>query len=82
MPIRLQANATTKPAQRAYLPASARPAAKWAEELGASKTTACRWRAQDVVQDRPLSPPRLTPIALGSLAMMTGPAASIPSIFD
>lgn len=43
MEIRLHANATTTPKQRAYLQASTRPTAELAVEIGVSETTD-RWR--------------------------------------
>ena len=59
MEIRLHANATTTPKQRAYLQASTRPTAELAVELGVSETTVRRWRGRDAVQDRPHTPHRL-----------------------
>ena len=59
MEIRLHANATTTPKQRAYIQQSTRPAAELAVELGVSETTIRRWRARDTVQDRPHTPHRL-----------------------
>ncbi|HHW76161.1 MAG TPA: IS481 family transposase [Xanthomonadaceae bacterium] len=59
MQIRLHANATTTPKQRAYIQASTRPVAKLAEELGVSETTIRRWRVRGTVQDRPHTPHRL-----------------------
>ena len=53
MEIRLHANATTTPKQRAYLQASTRPTAELAAEIGVSETTVRRWRGRDAVQDRP-----------------------------
>ena len=59
MEIRLHANATTTPKQRAYLQASTRPTAELAAEIGVSETTVRRWRGRDAVQDRPHTPHRL-----------------------
>ena len=59
MEIRLHANATTTPKQRAHIQHSSRPAAELAVELGVSETTIRRWRARDAVQDRPHTPHRL-----------------------
>ncbi len=59
MEIRLHANATTTPKQRAYIQRSSRPAAELAVEIGVSETTIRRWRARDTVQDRPHTPRRL-----------------------
>ncbi|MEZ5577746.1 MAG: IS481 family transposase [Candidatus Competibacteraceae bacterium] len=59
MEIRLHANATTTPKQRAYIQRSSRPVAKLAAELGVSETTIRRWRARDAVQDRSHTPHRL-----------------------
>ena len=59
MEIRLHANATTTPKQRAYIQQSTRPAAELAVELGVSETTIRRWRGRDTVQDRPHTPRRL-----------------------
>lgn len=60
MQIRLHANATTTPKQRAYLQQSSRPVAVLAEELGVSETTVRRWRARVTVHDRSHTPHRLT----------------------
>ena len=59
MDIRLHANATTTPKQRAYIQQASRPAAELAVELGVSETTVRRWRGRDAVQDRPHTPHRL-----------------------
>ena len=59
MDIRLHANATTTPKQRAYIQQASRPAAELAVELGVSETTVRRWRVRDTVQDRPHTPHRL-----------------------
>ena len=58
MEIRLHANATTTPKQRAYIQRSSRPAAELAVEIGVSETTVRRWRARDTVRDRPHTPHR------------------------
>lgn len=62
MEIRLHANATTTPKQRAYIQQSTRPAAELAVEIGVSETTIRRWRARDTVRDRPHTPHRLATI--------------------
>ena len=62
MEIRLHANATTTPKQRAYSQQSTRPAAELAVEIGVSETTIRRWRARDTVRDRPHTPHRLATI--------------------
>ena len=62
MEIRLHANATPTPKQRAYSQQSTRPAAELAVELGVSETTIRRWRARDTVRDRPHTPHRLATI--------------------
>lgn len=59
MEIRLHANATTTPKQRAYLQASTRPTAELAVEIGVSETTVRRWRGRDTVQDCSHTPHRL-----------------------
>ena len=59
MQIRLHANATTTPKQRAYLQASTLSVAGLADELGVSETTIRRWQARDTVQDRPHTPHHL-----------------------
>lgn len=62
MEIRLHANATTTPKQRAYIQRSTRPVAELAVELGVSETTIRRWRGRDTVQDHPHTPRRLATI--------------------
>lgn len=62
MEIRLHANATTTPKQRAYIQQSTRPVAELAVELGVSETTIRRWRGRDTVQDHPHRPRRLATI--------------------
>ena len=62
MEIRLHANATTTPKQRAYIQQSTRPAAELAVEIGVSETTIRRWRGRDAVQDRPHTPHRLATV--------------------
>ena len=59
MQIRLHANATTTPKQRALIHASTQSVAELAEELGVSETTIRRWRSREAVQDRPHTPHRL-----------------------
>ena len=59
MQIRLHANATTTPKQRALIQASTPSVADLVEELGVSETTIRRWRAREEVQDRPHIPHRL-----------------------
>jgi len=56
MEIRLHANATSTPKQRAYIQRSSRPAAELAVEIGVSETTVRRWRARDTGRDRPHTP--------------------------
>ena len=60
MQIRLHANATTTPKQRATIQASTQPTAELAETLGVSETTIRRWRARAEVQDRPHTRHHLT----------------------
>ncbi len=59
MELRLHANATTTPKQRAYIQRSSRPAAELAMEMGVSETTVRRGRARDTVRDRLHPPHRL-----------------------
>lgn len=62
MEVRLYANATTTPKQRAYIQRLSRPADELAVEIGVSETTIRRWRARDTVQDRPHTPHRLATV--------------------
>ena len=52
MLVKLHANATTTPKQRAYIQASAASTAQLARELGVSERTVERWRGRDSVEDR------------------------------
>lgn len=52
MNIRLHKNATTTPARRAYIQASAASVAALAVELGVSEDTIRRWKGRDSVEDR------------------------------
>lgn len=60
MQIRLHANATTTPKQRAIIQASIQPTAELAKTLGVSETTVRRWRGRAEVEDRPHTRHHLT----------------------
>ena len=63
MELRLHANATTTPKERAYIQASSLSVAMLADELGVSETTIRRWRGRTTVHDGSHTPKRL-PISL------------------
>lgn len=52
MDIKLHANATTTPRQRAYIQSSTASVAELARQLGVSETTVRRWRGRKTSQDR------------------------------
>ena len=61
MKIRLHKNATTTPAQRAYIQRNSHlSVADLAKKTGVSKTTIRRWRNRMDVYDRPHTPKRIT----------------------
>jgi len=60
MEIRLHANATTTPKQRAYIQQSTRPAAELAVEIGVSETTIRRWRGRGAARSAPRAVSRFT----------------------
>ena len=80
MEIRLHANATTTPQQRAYIQRSLRPAAELAMEMGVSETTVRRWRARDTVRDRPHPPHRLVHDPEPAARIRGGRAAQAPVV--
>jgi transposase-like protein len=59
MNVRLHKNATTTPAQRAYIQSSRMEVAALAAELGVTEDTIRRWKSRDSVEDRPHTPHRL-----------------------
>ena len=60
MELRLHANATTTPKERAYIQASSLSVAMLADELGVSETTIRRWKGRTAVHDNSHTPKRLS----------------------
>ena len=67
MDLKLHANATTTPRNRAYIQNSSAGVAELARELGVSQTTIRRWRKRTSITDRSNRPLRLAKLSLSSL---------------